>query len=83
MLNVPLRIVHGAKDRATDHTRSVEFVQAVKNTGRAYDHVPDASCEIYEGYEHVMLKVGYDKEDDVKRQVVLRDMEGWFAARAA
>lgn len=80
-LNVPLRIVHGSNDRATDHSRSVEFVKAVKDAGRAYDHTPDASCEVYQGYEHVMLKVGVDAADDEKRQCVLKDMESWFAAR--
>lgn len=81
VLNVPIRIVHGGKDRATDHSRSVLFIQAVINAGRAYDHTPDASCQIYEDYEHVMLKVGNDKEDDERRQVVLRDMEGWISER--
>jgi acylglycerol lipase len=80
-LNVPLRVVHGSNDRATDHSRSIEFVKAVQDAGRAYGHDPDASCEIYQGYEHVMLKVGSDAADDEKRQRVLRDSESWFAAR--
>lgn len=82
LLNVPIRIVHGSKDRVTDHGRSVEFINAVKNAGRAYDHIPDASVTIYQGYEHVMLKVGVDAQDDAKRQAVLRDLESWIAERA-
>jgi acylglycerol lipase len=78
---VPLRIVHGSNDRTTDHSRSVEFVKAVLDAGHAYGHDPDASCQIYQGYEHVMLKVGIDEADDEKRQRVLRDLESWFAAR--
>lgn len=78
---MPLRIVHGSNDRATDHARSVEFVKAVVDAGRAYGCDPDASCEVYQGYEHVMMKVGIDAADDEKRQRVLRDLESWLAAR--
>lgn len=73
--------MHGEKDRATDHFRSVEFVKAVVTAAKGYGHVADAECEIYAGYEHVMLKVGVDREDDKKRQAVLDDMEKWFYAR--
>lgn len=76
-VKVPLRIVHGSNDRVTDHTRSIEFVDAVIDAG----HVHDVTCEIYEGYEHLMLKVGVDAQDDEKRQRVLRDMESWFVER--
>jgi len=79
--NVPLRIVHGSKDRATDHSRSVEFVKAVVDAGRAYGHEPDATCQIYQNYEHVMLKVGIDTADDEKRQRVLKDLERWLVTR--
>ncbi|KAF9506660.1 hypothetical protein BS47DRAFT_1352545 [Hydnum rufescens UP504] len=70
-LSVPLRIVHGSHDRATDHRRSVEF----------YKSTPDVQCKIYEGYEHVMLKVGVDAADDAKRQAVLADMENWLSEK--
>ena len=80
-LSVPFRIVHGSHDRTTDHKRSVEFVQAIVTAAKAYEHVPDAQCKIYEGYEHVMLKVGIDEADDAKRQVILADMEVWLSER--
>lgn len=51
------------------------------NAGRAYAHVPDAKCVIYEGYEHCMLKVGIDEADDEKRQRVLKDMKAWLEER--
>ena len=80
-LSVPLRIVHGSHDRTTDHRRSVEFVQAIVTSAKAYEHVPDAQYKIYEGYEHVMLKVGVDEADDAKRQAVLADMEAWLTEK--
>lgn len=80
-LSVPLFIAHGDKDRSTDHLRSVEFVEAVRNAGRAYGVRSDAECKIYEGYEHCMLKVGVDRKDDEKRQRVLEDMKVWLEER--
>ncbi len=76
-----LRISHGAKDRATDHRRSVDFVAAVKAAAKEHDRPVDVECQIWDGYEHVMLKVGRDEEDDAKRQAVLADMEQWFSER--
>lgn len=69
----PLRIVHGSHDRATDHQRSVEFAEKVASKDKSY--------EVYEGYEHVMLKVGVDQKDDEKRERVLADMAKWLGER--
>jgi acylglycerol lipase len=80
-LSVPLRIVHGSHDRATDHRRSVEFVQAIVAATAEHERKPDVQCKIYEGYEHVMLKVGVDDADDAKRQAVLADMENWLSEK--
>lgn len=43
-INVPIRLVHGNKDRATSH----------KGTLRLFDRLPneDKEIEIYDGYEH-------------------------------
>jgi acylglycerol lipase len=71
--NVPIRIVHGDHDRVTKHTCSVDFVKTVP--------AGDSECEIYPGVEHAMTWVGEDEEDDRGRQKVLRDLEGWLAAR--
>jgi alpha-beta hydrolase superfamily lysophospholipase len=69
----PIRIAHGSLDRVTDHRRSPEFINNCSST--------DKQCKIYEGYQHAMLKVGYDEEDDIKRQVVLADAEKWLGER--
>ncbi|KAF8315833.1 alpha/beta-hydrolase [Clavulina sp. PMI_390] len=81
VLNCPVRIVHGSRDRVTDHKRSIEFINAVNDAAAKSGRKVDAACEIYDGYEHVMMKVGYDPDDDVKRQVVLKDMNEWMAER--
>ncbi|KDQ13990.1 hypothetical protein BOTBODRAFT_33102 [Botryobasidium botryosum FD-172 SS1] len=70
----PLRIIHGSHDRSTSHTHSVDWFERAGGC--------DKQCEIYEGYEHVMLKVGVDEADDEERQRVLRDMELWLGERA-
>ncbi|KAF8512706.1 Alpha/Beta hydrolase protein [Gautieria morchelliformis] len=69
----PFRIVHGNHDRATSHLHSVKFFEAAGSQ--------DKALEIYEGYEHVMTKVGLDQKDDEKRQRVLKDMETWLLQR--
>ncbi|OXG93101.1 lysophospholipase [Cryptococcus neoformans A2-102-5] len=72
-INVPIRLVHGNKDRATSH----------KGTLRLFDRLPneDKEIEIYDGYEHVMLKLGVDAMDDEKRQRVLADWRSWLVQR--
>lgn len=46
-IDVPIRLVHGNKDRATSH----------KGTLRLFDRLPneDKEIEIYDGYEHGKL----------------------------
>ncbi|WVF72190.1 hypothetical protein IAT40_007002 [Kwoniella sp. CBS 6097] len=72
-INAPIRLVHGNKDRATSHL----------GTLRIFDRLPneDKEIEIYDGYEHVMLKVGIDSADDEKRQRVLADWRSWLLQR--
>ncbi|WVQ98766.1 hypothetical protein IAU59_005897 [Kwoniella sp. CBS 9459] len=72
-INAPIRLVHGNKDRATSHL----------GTLRIFDRLPneDKEIEIYDGYEHVMLKVGIDEADDEKRQRVLADWRSWLLQR--
>lgn len=66
----PFRIIHGNHDRVTSHHHSIKFHEAAGSQSK--------ELEIYEGCEHVMLKVGIDKTDDEQRQRVLKDMETWF-----
>ncbi|KAF8338157.1 Alpha/Beta hydrolase protein [Cantharellus anzutake] len=80
-VDFPLHISHGAKDRATDHKRSVEFIAAVRAAAKERDISVDVDCKTWDGYEHVMLKVGRDDEDDAKRQAVLAHMREWLSDR--
>lgn len=72
-INIPIKLVHGTADRATSH----------HGTLRLFARLPheDKECQLYEGYEHVMLKEGIDKADDEKRQRVLADWRSWLVAR--
>ncbi|WWC89994.1 uncharacterized protein L201_004924 [Kwoniella dendrophila CBS 6074] len=72
-IDVPIRLIHGNKDRATSHL----------GTLRLFDRLPneDKEIEIYDGYEHVMMKVGVDAADDEKRQRVLADWRTWLLQR--
>ncbi|WVQ78304.1 hypothetical protein IAT38_000389 [Cryptococcus sp. DSM 104549] len=72
-INVPIRLVHGNADRATSYG----------GTLRLFDRLPNADkeIEIYDGYEHVMVKVGRDAADDEKRQRVLADWRSWLLQR--
>lgn len=49
VIDLPIRIVHGDHDRATNHQATVKF----------WERIPakDKEIKIYEGYEHVMMKV--------------------------
>lgn len=72
--NTPFRIIHGNHDRVTSHHYSVKFYEAAGSQ--------DKEVGIYEGYEHVMTKVGVDQKDDEQRQRTLKDMETWLLKRA-
>lgn len=76
----PYRIVHGTSDRVTAYQRSVSFVAACKvDPDRLKD---DQELVLFEGYEHVMLKVGVDERDDEMRMRVLKDLEQWVLERS-
>ncbi|RSH94104.1 hypothetical protein EHS25_006758 [Saitozyma podzolica] len=47
-INVPIRLVHGSHDRATSHHGTLRLFNRLPNE--------DKEIEIYEGYEHVMIK---------------------------
>ncbi|KAL7424075.1 hypothetical protein Q5752_001660 [Cryptotrichosporon argae] len=72
-INVPIRIVHGDADRATSHLGTIKLFHRLP--------AEDKELEIYEGYEHVMVKVGVDAADDEKRQRVLADWREWLIKR--
>ncbi|KAK8869772.1 hypothetical protein IAR55_000340 [Kwoniella newhampshirensis] len=72
-INVPIRLVHGNADRATSHLGTLRLFDRLPN--------PDKEIEIYDGYEHIMLKVGSDQADDEKRQRVLADWKSWLLQR--
>nr|XP_031862767.1 uncharacterized protein CI109_001779 [Kwoniella shandongensis]KAA5529839.1 hypothetical protein CI109_001779 [Kwoniella shandongensis] len=72
-IDVPIRLVHGNADRATSHLGTLRLFDRLPN--------PDKEIEIYDGYEHVMLKVGSDEADDEKRQRVLADWKSWLLQR--
>jgi alpha-beta hydrolase superfamily lysophospholipase len=72
---IPFRIVHGNRDRVTSYKQSVTFFGAAGSQ--------DKELIIYEGWEHVLLKVvggGGDKDD--MRVRVLADLEDWLDKRA-
>ncbi|KAJ9125851.1 hypothetical protein QFC24_002635 [Naganishia onofrii] len=74
-ITLPIRIVHGDHDRATSHLATMSFFDRISSK--------DKELKIYEGYEHVMCKVGIDEADDRKRQAVLADWKAWLLKRVA
>jgi len=78
----PFRIVHGTNDRVTSYKLSEAFVSACKTDEKIVGKPRDQELVLFEDYEHIMLKVGVDGEDDEKRQKVLKDMEAWLETRA-
>lgn len=46
-----IRIIHGNHDRATSHLATEKFWERIPNK--------DKEIGIYEGYEHVMMKVSF------------------------
>ncbi|KZT38508.1 alpha/beta-hydrolase [Sistotremastrum suecicum HHB10207 ss-3] len=77
LFRTPLRILHGSNDRVTSPLSSQKFV---KDCGTAEG---EKSIGVWEGYEHVMMRVGRrDVEgDDRGRERVLEDMVGWLDGR--
>ncbi|WVW83037.1 hypothetical protein I302_105054 [Kwoniella bestiolae CBS 10118] len=72
-INVPIRLVHGNKDRATSHLGTMKLFERLPNK--------DKQLQIFDDYEHVMLKIGVDEADDEKRQRVLADWRAWLLQR--
>ncbi|BEJ04485.1 hypothetical protein CcaverHIS641_0203020 [Cutaneotrichosporon cavernicola] len=72
-INIPIRLIHGSSDRATSHAATERLFQRLPHD--------DKQFELYDGYEHIMLKVGIDDADDEKRQRVLRDWTHWLLER--
>ncbi|EKD01598.1 lysophospholipase [Trichosporon asahii var. asahii CBS 8904] len=68
----PIRLVHGSADRATSPAATERLFHRLPNA--------DKSFKLYDGYEHVMCKVGIDAADDEKRQRVLKDWRSWLIA---
>ncbi|WWC61076.1 uncharacterized protein I303_103654 [Kwoniella dejecticola CBS 10117] len=72
-IDIPIRLIHGNKDRATSHLGTLKLFDRLPNA--------DKEIQIYDGYEHVMMKVGIDAADDEKRQRVLADWRNWLLQR--
>ncbi|KAJ9108735.1 hypothetical protein QFC21_000055 [Naganishia friedmannii] len=73
----PIRLLHGDSDRTTSHKASMEYMEKVKSA--------DKSIKIYEGYQHVMVKVvdGKSEEADFARNsAVLNDWKTWLLERS-
>ncbi|KAJ9127780.1 hypothetical protein QFC24_000063 [Naganishia onofrii] len=73
----PIRLLHGDSDRTTSHKASMEYMEKVTSA--------DKSIKIYEGYQHVMVKVvdGQSEEADfAKNSAVLNDWKTWLLERS-
>ncbi|MBX3247733.1 MAG: lysophospholipase [Myxococcales bacterium] len=67
--DVPLLVLHGTEDRATDPRGSVELVERLRAAGRS-----DATLELYEGLYHDLLH-------EPEREAILATVRGWLVAR--
>ncbi|CDZ96466.1 Lysophospholipase [Phaffia rhodozyma] len=72
-IRLPIKVIHGSADRITSPEGSKDFFERVSSQ--------DLEFEIWPGYEHVMMKVGYDREDDQPRQKTLESWYAWIAER--
>ncbi|HEY5751195.1 MAG TPA: lysophospholipase [Chryseolinea sp.] len=66
-IQIPLFIIHGSKDKATNPSGSEFFYQQASST--------DKALKIYEGHYHDML-------NDVDKEVVMADILAWLNQRA-
>ncbi|KZS91586.1 alpha/beta-hydrolase [Sistotremastrum niveocremeum HHB9708] len=73
----PLRLLHGSRDRVTSPSSSQKFIKECGTEGE------EKSIGVWEGYEHVMMRVGRveGEGDDRGRERVLEDMVGWLEGR--
>ena len=69
-VTVPFKVFHGTGDRVTNHRGSQRLYEQASSQ--------DKEIQLYDGQQHVLLKVGRDEEDDKKRQRVLKDMLDWL-----
>jgi len=70
---IPIRIVHGDKDKITSHLKSVEWINKAGS--------PDKSIKIYEGCPHVMYKTARTPEEVARIQLLFKDRNEWLLAR--
>ncbi|KAM0746342.1 lysophospholipase [Meredithblackwellia eburnea MCA 4105] len=71
-LRVPFSLHHGTGDRVTSYHGSEKLYKEASST--------DKKLHLYDGYEHILLRVGQNEQDDQRRQNVLRDMLAWLEA---
>ncbi|KAM0750727.1 lysophospholipase [Meredithblackwellia eburnea MCA 4105] len=69
-LTVPFALFHGTGDRVTSYKGSEKLYKEASST--------DKKLFLYEGYEHILVRVGKDEKDDYRRQRVLGDMLQWL-----
>lgn len=70
-LTVPFSIHHGTGDRVTSYHGSEKLYKEASST--------DKKLNLYDGYQHILLRKGKDAADDQRRQNVLGDMLAWLA----
>lgn len=66
LIKLPVLILHGTADRATEPSGSELFYDTVGST--------DKTLKLYEGHFHDLL-------NDIDKEVVMRDIQGWINAR--
>ena len=69
-VTVPFKVLHGTADDITSY----------KGSQRLFDEASTADKEIklYDGEDHILLKVGRNEAEDAKRQAVINDMLDWL-----
>jgi alpha-beta hydrolase superfamily lysophospholipase len=67
-LRLPILILHGTHDRATQPAGSRLFLERAGST--------DKTLKLYEGHFHDLLR-------DIGKEEVMRDITGWIAAHVA
>jgi acylglycerol lipase len=73
-VNLSFKVFHGTGDRVTNPKGSQRLFDGCSSR--------DKDIQLYEGYEHVLLRKGKDKQDDERRQRVLKDMLDWLEKRS-
>jgi len=73
-IDIPFKVLHGTGDRVTSYHGSERLYAEAIST--------DKEIQLFEGYEHVLLRKGKDAKDDVRRQIVLQSMLDWLGRLA-